>query len=167
MKLLWNGILHMDFGGNLARAPTSWKIFFESISLIRFLLFPTLQSNDHSCVFHVFCNPLFYASIPIRILCFFYSFVFSTLRFIQGAPKPAIFRFKLRCHGMTWRADELFLPNFHSNTNFSNLPCTEKRRYIRNVVRCAVPIYVLTCCQQANKFICDLLQVPTDSIYES
>ena len=29
----------------------------------------------------MFCNPLFYTSIPIRILCFSYSFIFSTLRF--------------------------------------------------------------------------------------
>ena len=44
-------------------------------------VFPAVQSNGHSCVFPVFYIPLFYTYIPIKILYFFYSNVFSILRF--------------------------------------------------------------------------------------
>jgi hypothetical protein len=47
-------------------------------------VFPAVQSNGHSCVFPAFCNPLFYTYIPIKILRFFYYYVFSILRF-KGA----------------------------------------------------------------------------------
>ena len=45
-----------------------------------------VQSNGHSYVFSVFYNPLFYNYIHVRILCFFYSYVFSFIRF-KGALK--------------------------------------------------------------------------------
>ena len=44
-------------------------------------VFPAAQSNGHSYVFPVFCNPLFYTCIPIKILCFSCSYIFSFLRF--------------------------------------------------------------------------------------
>ncbi len=78
MKFLWNGTLHVDFGGNLARAPISWKISFESISLIRFLCFSCAPIKRpflfFSCVlqssvlhFNSCQNPVFFL-----FLCFFY-----------------------------------------------------------------------------------------------
>ena len=71
MKFLWNGTLHVDFGGNLVRAPTSWKISFESISLIRFLRFSCAPIKRpflcFSCVlqssvlhFNSYQNPIFF-----------------------------------------------------------------------------------------------------------
>ncbi len=74
-----------------------WRKFSKSSNLLEnFLLvylshpipvfFPAFQSNDHSCVFPVFCNPLFYTYIPVRIICFLYSSVFVIL-VIQRIPK--------------------------------------------------------------------------------
>lgn len=42
-------------------------------------VFPTLQSNDYYCVYHVLCNSLFQTYIHTKILCFFYLYIFSIL----------------------------------------------------------------------------------------
>jgi hypothetical protein len=69
------------------------EFYHEVKSLGNFLLsfissnscvFPVIQSNDHSCVFSVFCNSLFYTYIPIKILRFSYSYVFSFLLFNEA-----------------------------------------------------------------------------------
>ena len=85
LKFLWNGQSYWDFGGNLARAPTSWKLSFESISLIPFLCFSCGSIKRlFLCFFCVL--PLFCIYIPVRILRYFFLFLhfFSFLRF-KGA----------------------------------------------------------------------------------
>ena len=62
----------------LANFPLSLSLSSNSC------VFPVVQSNGHSCVFPAFCYPLFYTYIPIKILRFSYSYVFSILRF-KGA----------------------------------------------------------------------------------
>ncbi len=54
-----------------------WSLYLSS----NFCVFPAVQSNDHFSVFLVFCNPLFYTYILIKILRFFYSYVFTFMRF--------------------------------------------------------------------------------------
>jgi hypothetical protein len=73
MKFLWNDTLHVDFERNLARGSTSWKIFFEPISLIQFLCFSCCPIKRSFICFYVFCNPLFNTLIYVRIVCFSHS----------------------------------------------------------------------------------------------
>lgn len=82
MKFLWNGLLHVDFGRNLARLQPLGKFSLRVAFISNFcLFFPVVQLNDRCCVFFLFCNPLFYSYIYIRTLCFFYFSVFSIQRF--------------------------------------------------------------------------------------
>lgn len=72
MKFLRNALFHTSFGGFLTWDPTSWKVFYESISLIQFLNFScVLQSSIlhlNSCrnpvffLFLCFLNPVFQRS---------------------------------------------------------------------------------------------------------
>ncbi|BAS85003.1 Os03g0573001, partial [Oryza sativa Japonica Group] len=75
-----NASFHTSFGRILTRGRISWKknplsLYLSSNSCV----FPVVQTNGHSNDFLVFCNPLFYTYIPVRILYFSYSSVFSFL----------------------------------------------------------------------------------------
>ena len=82
MKFLWNGTLHVDFGENLVRAPTSWKISFVYLShpipmfflrsnqttihlffLCFAILYFTLQFLSESCIFSI---PLFFSTLRFK-----------------------------------------------------------------------------------------------------
>ena len=75
-----------------------------SLSLLfDFCVFLTVQSNDHSRVITVFCNPLFYTSIPVRILSFliplfFYSCDSRLLNLSPYCPNhpPILIQIKIR-----------------------------------------------------------------------
>lgn len=64
----------------------SWSLSLLSDSYV----FSVVQSNVHSCVvfFPFFYNPLFYISIPIRIVCFFYYVFFSFMQLIWAMYCP-------------------------------------------------------------------------------
>lgn len=75
---------HRDMKLSYEKFPLSLSLSSDSC------VFPAIQSNGHSCVFHVFCNRLFCTLIPVRILCFSYSNIFF-IPMIQRAPHCSVY----------------------------------------------------------------------------
>ena len=73
MKFLWNTSSHVSFGENLTWGKTLYKK--NPLSLYLFsnsCIFPAVQSNGHSYVFHVFWNHFCQNPIFFLFICFFF-----------------------------------------------------------------------------------------------
>lgn len=76
LKFLWNGKFYRDFGEKLARASIFWKSSFEYNSLIRFLYFFFMRSNQtfFMCSVILCLHLHFYHNPNFPYFLFFYSY---------------------------------------------------------------------------------------------
>lgn len=88
-EILWNTTFYTSFEENLIWNRTSWKVSLVSLSLINSSVFPTVQSNDRSCVLqsnilhlHFYQNPLFFL-----FLCLRFKMILVSLK-LMGQPPP-------------------------------------------------------------------------------